>query len=1162
VKFRRLEIARLPGIDAPYALEELGDGVHVVVGPNAIGKSSICRATRALLWSDESGQAVTVRARIDLNGVSWSVQRDGARHVWQQEGVECAPPSLPARHLQDCFLLDVRDLMDAGSESGREIAEQIRLQMAGGYSLEGARSQVVERVGRGFAKKECKEVDTAAGAIRKAQLKQEALAEREETLNALQHEIQEGENAQARQTHITTALEVVGLREEQERLQAELDALPTACGKLVGQELDWLGAEERKLAEAKEKVAEHEGELRDARNQIVESRLEKPLEASDLSAWRQRADSLAQLAVRREATDAALAGEQNKLGSASRSLGGAEDTPPELTLEDHEALYRYLREATEAEQARAALEQRLRLLLGHDFSAEQKKQQQLGERAADALRDWLQSADTGAPEVRLGALTRGAAIVVGLVVAAIGLVLGIVLHPALHALTGAGLALALSAWRMTSDDDRAAARQKAMRAFPPHVEAPASWTLASVDERLREIDQDIAASRASEMRARDRSVEREGIASDLEAAQSHEQSAHKRGEELVARLGLERVPAAAELVDTARALIALREAREAVAAAEGQCDALAREYEEKRAELGSWLVGLGEEDPRDPEAAKARVHDLGERNRLLVDGRKAESRASEDIESVRDRMRSSEEAIEKIFQDADLEHRDRAGLSQLLGKLEPYRELVNEIGGLQTSIGIGERKLAEAGESALADQERTDLEQASNGLESKAAAANDARTKSAEIAAEVKQASEAHTLEDLIASRDDALAALADKRDRGLEALAGEFLLDEVKTEHETKQLPAVLKRARDLFALFTHQEYELGVAPDLAGSFIAVSSRSGVGKQLHELSGGECAQLLLAVRIAFAEEAEGASPLPLFLDEALDQSDPERFDLIARSLGRISAQEDRQIFYLTNDDVDVYRIREALQNEGCAPPKVIDLGQLRRGVASVPSAEALRVAPQPSVPDPTGLSPEEYGARLPVPAFDPRTAHRGQHLLYLLWDDLHVLHRLVSSRIETVGQWTLLSRSEASLATSLKDESEAARQLDARSQLLEVFCEAWSEGRGNPVDRTAIEESDAISERYLEEVATIATELEYDGHRLIEALEAREHPLLSGFRVKAAEKLATYLEDEGYLDPRPVLGEHELIARALASPAARALPEEVCNELLHLWRQLRAGKQ
>ena len=1164
MKFRRLDIVRLPGIDSPYSLEDLGDGVHIVVGPNAIGKSSICRATRALLWSDETGSATTVRAKVDLDEASWSIQRDGARHVWQREGVECTPPPLPARHLQDCFLLDVRDLMDSGIESGREIAEQIRLQMAGGYGLEEARNQAVESVGRVFAKKESGAVDTAAGAIRKAQLKQDALADREETLKSLEQTILKGETARVRQAHVETALELVGLREDQERLKAELAALPPACEKIVGRELDWLQKDERNLEEANEKVAQHEGELRDARDRIVESRLDEPLEASELSAWRQRADSLSQLDLRREAADAVLAGEKKKLVNASRAAGGSEDVPPELTLEDDEELYRYLREATEAEQGRAALEQRLRLLSGHDFSEEQKTQQQLTERAADALREWLRAPDSGGSEIRIGGLTRVVATVVGLIVAALGLALAIAFHPAFHGITGAGLIWVISAWLLSSRDDGADARQKAMDAFPPNVEAPTSWTADSVNERLQAVDQQVAESRASEMRARDRAVERTGLESDLETARTREQNARDRGEELAARLRLENVPEAAELVDTVRALIALREARDSVAAAEGQCRALDLEFEEKREEIGNWLVGLGEEYPQDPEEAKARVHEVEERSRLLAAARKDESRADDNLESERNKVRSSEQAIEKIFEDADLEHGDRAGLAQLLGKLERYRELVNEVGGLQTSIGIGERKLNEAGESALADLDQGDLERESGRLESETAAAEGARNESAEITADVKQASEAHTLEDLIAIHDDALATLADKRERGLEALAGDFLLDEVKTEHETKQQPAVLKRARELFALFTHQEYELKIGPEVGGSFIAVSSRTGVGKQLHELSGGECAQLLLAVRIAFAEEAEGATPLPIFLDEALDQSDPARFDLIARSLGRISEQKNRQIFYLTNDNVDVDRIREALQNEGCPAPMVIDLGLLRRGIAAVSSAEELRVAPRPSVPDPAGLSPDEYGALIEVPTFDPRTAYLGQHLIYLLWDDLRVLRRLVASRIETVGQWRTLCGTDAPLAASLKDEAEAARQLDARSRLLESFCEAWSEGRGRPVDRTTIDESNAISERFREAVTTIAEEVGYEGHGLIEALEAREHPLLAGARFpkKAAEKLATYLEHEGYIDPRPVLDEHELIARVLGSPAARDLPEEVCNELLNLWWQLQSSKR
>ena len=52
MKLRRLNIQQLPGIDTPFTIDNLGDGFHVIVGPNGIGKSSLCRALSALLWED------------------------------------------------------------------------------------------------------------------------------------------------------------------------------------------------------------------------------------------------------------------------------------------------------------------------------------------------------------------------------------------------------------------------------------------------------------------------------------------------------------------------------------------------------------------------------------------------------------------------------------------------------------------------------------------------------------------------------------------------------------------------------------------------------------------------------------------------------------------------------------------------------------------------------------------------------------------------------------------------------------------------------------------------------------------------------------------------------------------------------------------------------
>ena len=78
------------------------------------------------------------------------------------------------------------------------------------------------------------------------------------------------------------------------------------------------------------------------------------------------------------------------------------------------------------------------------------------------------------------------------------------------------------------------------------------------------------------------------------------------------------------------------------------------------------------------------------------------------------------------------------------------------------------------------------------------------------------------------------------------------------------------------------------------------------------------------AAHLAFADEAEQGVRLPLFLDEALDQSDPVRFEAIARSLARMVEDEGRQLFYLTSDPTDMRRIQEALDKEGCAAARTI----------------------------------------------------------------------------------------------------------------------------------------------------------------------------------------------------------------------------------------------
>ena len=138
MKLHRLAIERLSGIDRPFALEELGDGLNVIVGPNGIGKSRLCAAVRALLWPDRDvgDGGLAASAVFEHQGARWHVSRDGSAYRWQRDGIDSEPPTLPGSRLDACFFLGLRDLLDNSDRAGQDLASEIRTQMSGGFDLD------------------------------------------------------------------------------------------------------------------------------------------------------------------------------------------------------------------------------------------------------------------------------------------------------------------------------------------------------------------------------------------------------------------------------------------------------------------------------------------------------------------------------------------------------------------------------------------------------------------------------------------------------------------------------------------------------------------------------------------------------------------------------------------------------------------------------------------------------------------------------------------------------------------------------------------------------------------------------------------------------------------------------------------------------------------
>lgn len=125
-----------------------------------------------------------------------------------------------------------------------------------------------------------------------------------------------------------------------------------------------------------------------------------------------------------------------------------------------------------------------------------------------------------------------------------------------------------------------------------------------------------------------------------------------------------------------------------------------------------------------------------------------------------------------------------------------------------------------------------------------------------------------------------------------------EALLEKTRQKFERERQPSVIRHAQDFFASVTGQRYQRLYAP-IGEQTITVTDAANASKQPAELSRGTREQLYLALRFGLIREfGEHAEPLPVVIDEALVNFDPQRARLSAQSFAQLS--ETNQVLVFT----------------------------------------------------------------------------------------------------------------------------------------------------------------------------------------------------------------------------------------------------------------------
>ncbi|MEM6572477.1 MAG: hypothetical protein AAF957_28940, partial [Planctomycetota bacterium] len=608
------------------------------------------------------------------------------------------------------------------------------------------------------------------------------------------------------------------------------------------------------------------------------------------------------------------------------------------------------------------------------------------------------------------------------------------------------------------------------------VEGPADWEAHAVDERLRALRD---AREGAARRERD-DRDRERLESDLDDAT---ETMERRVEELAAereQLGLDPSEDGIALIELARQVNALADAEGALAGARGEL----HEAEAARARRAASVrdaLGIESDDVDELADLQARFDRAAARAQALADlAKDAEQQRALRARAVRDRDAArvvATRAAEGLGVEPDDPHAEvRERLAAELDQLGATAELRD---GLAASITEIETK-------AQLERERD-------------------------------------AWEDAFAAREEAEGALVSAFEDRLDSLAVEALLDDVEEEFERTARPEVLEHATRLFASFTHQRYALVATSEGRASearFAAHDKDDGDLRDLEELSDGTRMQLLLALRIAFAEQGERGETVPVALDEVLTMSDPARARAVIEALGDLAASG-RQVLYLGADPALEAVWRAIAEAAGHPVPRVVRMEGIEAAARGVRHAADLAAIGEVEVPDPSGMSAEEFGTAIGVGLLAPHDDAGALHLFHLLRDDLHALARLARQRITTLGRWEGLAE-RGGAARALGDDA-LAEALTARCAAARAVVEAWHESRGYPVGRAELEASGAVG-AFLDRMCDYLESVGGNAAALVEELEksgAQRDERLRGFRANKVEPLRTYLIERGALDTR-----------------------------------------
>ncbi|HEX5165377.1 MAG TPA: ATP-binding protein, partial [Thermomicrobiales bacterium] len=677
--FERVEIRRMPGIEAGFAVDGLCPGINVICGPNASGKTSLTRAVATLLWPRSTGASRSIlHGTYALDGRSWKVEFDSGSARWQSDGQDADAPAIDAADGNDRYLLALHDLLRADN---RDFAEAILRESTGGYDVGGAATALgySPRPSSPIALKQ--RLDAAHAGEREARQAQEALRQQERERDELLGRQEQARAAGHRAQAIERALAVHRAQATLDEATRTLVAFPPVLFRLSGTEPEELKRLRQRQMEASQAVEQEQLGIVDARERQLATGLTTPLPPAAIAGLRDRFATL-----QNDSRELRAAGERRTeaeavVAAAREAIGPAliDDQIAALDPVQFNALAGLMQQSRDAHAKLEALSQIADWIPPLPQDTDQDDARDRLAIGARCLTRWLREGSEPAIAGNRAALP----LLIAAGVAVIeSVLLGVLVHPALFVLLLVTVAFLVFGLRQQSAPERDGAADWRAEYQRLGLPAPAAWTSDAVETLIEEL-----LRRARRIQADQEARQRwQYVRDERPVAVQHAAEVERQVAAWCVRFSVSCVRDVAALHTLANAISSWQDARgRAASAAALQRDAQAR-CDAALASINTTLLPFGYPAADGPAGVGSAIDDLTDRDRLwadaVADEQRAQRRLADRIEPLQQRCR---EELQAFFERLGLSDDDEPGLQALLDRLPDYREaaLAVERAGLE-----------------------------------------------------------------------------------------------------------------------------------------------------------------------------------------------------------------------------------------------------------------------------------------------------------------------------------------------------------------------------------------------------------------------------------------------------------------------------------------------